>query len=88
MTDILERIYDFDNHGITASDRFHLRKDAGDEIARLRADVQRLQAELAGVWQRAWKAEGGNEHIGGFSSFDYFLVVLLWLAHLGYRAAR
>jgi hypothetical protein len=37
MTDILEQLYDFDNHGITASDRFHLRMAAGKEIERLRA---------------------------------------------------
>jgi hypothetical protein len=37
MTDILEQLYDFDNCGITASDRFHLRMAAGKEIERLRA---------------------------------------------------
>lgn len=31
------------------------------EIERLRADVARLQNELASVWQRAWKAERANE---------------------------
>jgi hypothetical protein len=36
MRDIVERLMDFEDEGITGSDRYHLRKDAAFEIARLR----------------------------------------------------
>lgn len=60
MSDILERLLDFENDGITSSDRFHLRHEAANEIERLRllqenskhweaehlAEIERLRATL------------------------------------------
>jgi hypothetical protein len=45
MTDIVERLMDFENHGITASDRYYLRTTAATEIARLRA-LQSMAIEV------------------------------------------
>lgn len=38
--DIAAKLRDFENEGITSSDRFHLRNDAADEIERLRAALK------------------------------------------------
>jgi hypothetical protein len=46
VTDILEQLYDFDGHGITASDRYHMRMMAGKEIERLRIENWQLKGAL------------------------------------------
>jgi hypothetical protein len=46
MDDILKQLQDFDNYGITASDRYHLRKEAYDEIKRLRAERDAMREAL------------------------------------------
>ena len=48
MTDIVERLRDHINEGVTASDRFSLRNDAADEIESLRAQVEHLRHEISG----------------------------------------
>lgn len=40
MTDIAQRLLDFENEGITSSDRYHLRSEAAAEIGRLRAALK------------------------------------------------
>lgn len=43
-TDILERLVDFDRHGITATERFTMRMDAWTEIKRLRQELTEAKA--------------------------------------------
>lgn len=38
--DIVARLLDFDNEGITSSDRFHLRRNAAQVIIELRSEVR------------------------------------------------
>lgn len=42
-SDIIDRLMDFENEGITASDRFRLRSEAADEILRLRCALSNIQ---------------------------------------------
>lgn len=47
--DIIERLLGFESHGITSSDRFHLRNDAAGEISRLRAQLDIARTALLKV---------------------------------------
>lgn len=39
MSDLIQRLKDHENEGVTASDRYHLREEAAAEIERLQQDI-------------------------------------------------
>lgn len=59
--DLLERLGDFDNHGVTATQRFAMRMDALMEIKRLRASLAAATKALEFI--RDGYARGDVNHV-------------------------
>ncbi len=62
MTDIVERLRD-PEQGLTSSDRYHLHKDAADEIERLRERYDFQVAASRSLVEACAKSEDENERL-------------------------
>jgi len=63
MANIVEKLLDFVDEGVTRSDQFYLRKDAADEIERLQSLLEAANAYGAGENKARIEAEKENERL-------------------------
>jgi hypothetical protein len=58
--DLLERLVDFDRHGVTATERFTMRMEAHGEIVRLRAALRNVQGIISEAAMTGFNCKDGD----------------------------